>query len=109
MIKDILLKAAEDVQSGMWCRETWFEGHNMDEEWEISANPAVVFQAISVVQMAQSKRCAEVRLFTPLAFWAEPQRRLGWRWMLRRVGAAKRIYSPSTTILAMTRSRRARR
>ena len=27
MIKDILLKAAEDVQQGMWCRGVWFHGH----------------------------------------------------------------------------------
>lgn len=49
-IRDILLKAAEDVQSGMWCKGEWYAGLSQEEfqPWNIDLETALATQ-----------RCAE--------------------------------------------------
>jgi hypothetical protein len=53
--KDILFKAAEDVQQGMWCKGSWFHLDGM--HW---ANPFTLIEGGDNVERATaSERCAE--------------------------------------------------
>ena len=54
--KDILYKAAEDVQQGMWCMGQWFE-----DQGEVSVTRVYdkLTDRLSVEQMQSSPRCAE--------------------------------------------------
>lgn len=54
-ISDILIKAAEDVQQGMWCRNDWFRGDD-GERWAETE----LFSGFLSVEKAQGlQRCAE--------------------------------------------------
>jgi hypothetical protein len=57
LTKDIILKAAEDVGSGMWCRNEWFSGVRSDDT---TSRHSVAFAAdVTIEQLQESKRCAE--------------------------------------------------
>jgi hypothetical protein len=51
--KDILLKAAEDVQQGMWCKGSWFHdsGYGLSRVLEAAEE--------EVALLAASRRCAQ--------------------------------------------------
>lgn len=56
--RDILLKAAEDVQSGMWCKRGWF----VDESGAEHQNGAALWEtnrllALSVEEAMSMRRC----------------------------------------------------
>jgi len=59
LVKDILLKAAEDVQSGMWCSGAWFASRRDPQycsEEELSSDAAFELGADAV---KGKYRCAE--------------------------------------------------
>jgi hypothetical protein len=56
LVKDILLKAAEDVQSGMWCQGRWF----IDEDGKgYSDGDLMIFGGLTMEKALKSHRCAE--------------------------------------------------
>lgn len=55
MIKDILLKAASDVEQGMHCKGAWFKPFLKEGE---SSVIAAFLKDITIEQMEKSQRCA---------------------------------------------------
>lgn len=51
-VRDILLKAAEDVQSGMWCKGAFFENHKS------YTDRALIVGLLPLDKAMASKRCA---------------------------------------------------
>ena len=60
-IHDILIKAAEDVQQGMWCRGAWFTNTPGEDEDGILLEDAFSMRLINISAegLAKMNRCAE--------------------------------------------------
>ena len=91
--RDILLKAAEDVTQGMWCKGTWFD---VADFIDISMNPDhVLFDGRLTVEVAQKhERCAEgsVALATALLGGGSEDYDRAVEAVQRRVGACPEIH-----------------
>ncbi len=60
VIHDILIKAAEDVQEGMWCIGAWFTSNPDNEDNEFVVSPETAFSPRqTVAKLSKLHRCAE--------------------------------------------------
>ncbi len=57
-LHDVLIKAAEDVQQGMWCQGSWFVSRCEDNDLAYAAEEAIGLQ-MSVETLQKLHRCAE--------------------------------------------------
>ncbi len=60
-ISDVLRKAGEDVQQGMWCQTAWFtDTPDIEDDSGLSWAPEEVFDFhMTVEQLSEYHRCAE--------------------------------------------------